>query len=621
MPLTFLRAVAHTDLTPPAHPRPMRFIVFLLCLAAPLAAADLTLTIAPTWEGAPLAGPSASVKNKSGQSLRITRLAAIVSGVALGRADGSVVRLDGQYGFIDAAAGRLSLALREVPEGDYAGIEFQLGVPPAANHASPEAWPAGHPLNPLVNGLHWNWQGGYVFLALEGRWRAAAGDERGFSYHLATDERVMTMRFRADFHVERATTISLALDLARALRDRPLSADDGSETTHSGKDDTLAPQLAAAVEHAWYWLEATPTAGSHERERVEDSKNPLAHARGYKDTTPRAFTVPAGWPQPALPADNPLTIEGVALGRKLFHDPRLSGNGAQSCASCHAPDRAFSDRVAYSRGAEGVIGARNAQPLVNLAWQPAYAWDGSQPRVRDQTLAAMTNPIEMHAEAAKVAATLARQENIRADFAAAFGTPEITPERIGLALEQYLLAQVSADSKFDRALRGEATMTEDEQRGFALFLTEYDPARGKRGADCFHCHGGPLFSDFAYKNNGLALHGTDHGREKVTANANDADKFKTPSLRNVAVTGPYMHDGRFRTLEDVVAHYDHGVARSATLDPNLAKHPDGGLQLSTDDQRALVAFLRTLTDARFEGRAGLPGQPGPPPPPHSSPSQ
>jgi cytochrome c peroxidase len=593
----------------------VRFIFFLLLLGAPLGAAELTLAISPTWQGTPLAVPSVAVRNRNGQAVRITRLAAIVSGVTLGRADGSFVRLDGQYGFIDAGSGRRALTLREVPEGDYAGIEFQLGVPPAVNHASPAAWPAGHPLNPLVNGLHWNWQGGYVFLALEGHWRTPGGEERGFSYHLATDERVMTMRFLANFKVQRTTTVALALDVARILRDQRLAADDGSETTHSGKNDWLAPQLAGAVEHAWYWLEAKPTAGSRERPRVEGAGNPLAGARDYEGGTPRAFTVPAGWPQPALPADNPLTVEGVSLGRKLFRDPRLSGNGRQSCASCHAPEQAFSDHVPFSRGAEGKAGVRNAQPLVNLAWQPAYAWDGSQPRVRDQALAAMINPIEMHADAPAVAARLAQFDHIRADFAAAFGTPEITPERITLALEQFLLTQISADSKFDRSRRGAATLTADEQRGLELFLTEYDPARGKFGADCFHCHGGPLFSDFAYKNNGLLARGSDFGREKVTASADDAGKFKTPSLRNVAVTGPYMHDGRFRTLEEVVGHYDHGVVRSPTLDPNIAKHPDEGLKLSRDDQRALVAFLRTLTDPRFSVQLRPPGPPPRPPPP------
>ena len=589
----------------------MRYAVLLVCLLAPLSAAELTLKIVPVWQGEPLAVPSALMENASAKPLRITRLAALFSGVALVRADGSVVRLDGQYGFIDAGAGRLTVSLREVPEGQYTGIEFQIGVPPAVNHASPSGWAAGHVLNPLVNGLHWNWAGGYVFLALEGRWRTSRGEERGFSYHLATDERVMTMRFLSNFQVGRATTVSLALDVARVLRGHKLAPDDGSETTHSGTGDTLAPQLAAAVEHAWNWLEATPTAAiaatvggalrSDNSPTVESGPKAPPTTMAAR-TTPRAFVVPPGWPQPALPADNPLTAEGVDLGRKLFHDPRLSGNGTQSCARCHAPERAFSDRVALSRGAEGQPGVRNAQPLVNLAWHPAYAWDGSQPRIRDQALAAMTNPIEMHAEPAKVVAALARHEQIHADFAAAFGTPEITTERITLALEQFLLAQVSSDSRFDRALRGDATLTDEEKKGFDLFVTEYDPARGKRGGDCFHCHGGALFSDFGFKNNGLGgvAASSDRGREKVTASAYDAGKFKTPSLRNVAVTGPYMHDGRFKTLEEVVAHYDHGVVRSAALDPNLAKHPNDGMALGADDQRALVAFLRTLTDARFE---------------------
>jgi len=238
-------------------------------------------------------------------------------------------------------------------------------------------------------------------------------------------------------------------------------------------------------------------------------------------------------------------------------------------------------------------------PLVNLAWSPSYAWDGSKPRIRDQAFAAMTNPIEMHAEPAKVAAALAEDAEVGAELAAAFGSREISAERIGLALEQYLLTLVSADSKFDRALRGEAQMTEEEKQGFALFVTEYDPVRGKRGADCFHCHGGALFTDFSFKHNGLDRVSADAGRAQVTGRDGDAGKFKTPSLRNVAVTAPYMHDGRFATLEEVVAHYDHGVKRAAVLDPNLAKHPDAGLGLTSVEQRALAAFLRTLTDEKF----------------------
>ena len=145
--------------------------------------------------------------------------------------------------------------------------------------------------------------------------------------------------------------------------------------------------------------------------------------------------------------------------------------------------------------------------------------------------------------------------------------------------------------------------TAEEQRGFELFLTEYDPRRGRIGADCFHCHGGALFSDFGFRNNGLARRAgptDDPGREAATGRTDDRAKFRTPSLRNVAVTGPYMHDGRFATLEEVVAHYSGAMERTATLDANLAKHPVAGLPLTAEDQRALVAFLRTLTDPAYE---------------------
>ena len=184
-------------------------------------------------------------------------------------------------------------------------------------------------------------------------------------------------------------------------------------------------------------------------------------------------------------------------------------------------------------------------------------------------------------------------------FTAAFGSPEITPEKIGLAIEQFVLTLTSFDSKFDRAMRGAATLTPAEQRGLELFMTEYDPRTRQYGADCFHCHGGALFSDHQFHNNGLNPDAADPGRFKITKREVDQGKFSTPSLRNVALTAPYMHDGRFQTLEDVIAHYDHGIQRAPTLDPNLAKHPKEGLQLSRSDQDALVAFLKTLTDEKF----------------------
>jgi cytochrome c peroxidase len=180
-------------------------------------------------------------------------------------------------------------------------------------------------------------------------------------------------------------------------------------------------------------------------------------------------------------------------------------------------------------------------------------------------------------------------------FSAAFGTPEITAERVGLALEQFLFTLTSFDAKFDRVTSGEASFTAEEQRGFELFHTEFDPPRGLFGADCFHCHGGPLFQNIAFANNGLDRDPSDLGRYLVTGRESDKGKFSVPSLRNVELTAPYMHDGRHRTLEDAVFHYVRGVQRSATLDPNLAKHPPGGVRLPPPDLRALVAFMRTLT--------------------------
>jgi len=186
-----------------------------------------------------------------------------------------------------------------------------------------------------------------------------------------------------------------------------------------------------------------------------------------------------------------------------------------------------------------------------------------------------------------------------AQFKAAFGAAGITTNRMALALEQFLLTLLSQESKFDRAARKLAQLTPQEQQGLQLFITEYDPARGLRGADCFHCHGGNLFSNHQFMNNGLEERNGDLGRMEVTGMEMDRAKFKVPTLRNVALTAPYMHDGRFATLEEVVEHYNGKLHRSRTLDPNLAKHPESGLGLSADDKAALVAFLKTLTDEQL----------------------
>ncbi len=322
--------------------------------------------------------------------------------------------------------------------------------------------------------------------------------------------------------------------------------------------------------------------------------------------TPYAFEMSTTFPVPDLPRDNPLIKERIELGEKLFHDPALSWDNSISCVSCHQSDYAFADPRRYSAGVEGRTGARHAMPLFNLAWKTSFFWDGRAPSLRTQALFPIQDHAEMDQSLTNLVAKLGSRETQRANyptlFTAAFGSPEITAEKIGLALEQFVLTLVSFDSKFDRAMKGKAKLTDEEKRGFELFMTEYDPRRNQFGADCFHCHGGPLFQSQTFANNGLDATLTDPGRAKVTGNDADQGKFATPSLRNVALTAPYMHDGRFKTLEEVIEHYCTGIKRSATLDPNLAKHPDGGIGLSREDKRALVAFLNALTDERF-GRA------------------
>jgi cytochrome c peroxidase len=300
-----------------------------------------------------------------------------------------------------------------------------------------------------------------------------------------------------------------------------------------------------------------------------------------------------------LPSDNPLTVEGVNLGRRLFHDARLSKNNSQSCATCHDQRKAFAEERRNSIGESGQIGRRNAMPLVNLAWAREFFWDGRANSLREQVLIPIQDAHEMNETLERVVAKLEDVEDYPARFQAAFGSAGITSGRMALALEQFLLTLVSQESKFDRAARRLDTLTPQEQRGLQLFVTEHDPARGLRGADCFHCHGGNLFSNHQFLNNGLEERAGDLGRMEVTGRETDRAKFKVPTLRNVALTAPYMHDGRFATLEEVVEHYNGSLHRSPNLDPNLAKHPESGLGLSPEDKADLVAFLKALTDQPF----------------------
>ena len=305
--------------------------------------------------------------------------------------------------------------------------------------------------------------------------------------------------------------------------------------------------------------------------------------------------------QPAISGDNKLTVQGVKLGRMLFYEKKLSATQTQSCASCHRQEHAFTDTARFSEGVRGLRGKRNAMAIFNMAWNTnEFFWDGRAHLLRHQSLMPIQDPLEMDESLANVVNKLKGEKSYRDQFFRAFGTEEIRPQRISLALEQFMNSIVSVNSKYDRFENGTAILDSLEERGRYLFFAEFNPSfPSLSGADCAHCHSTRNFENDKYLNNGLDSDAdmADDGRMKVTNDPNDKGKFKITSLRNIELTAPYMHDGRFKTLEEVVEHYNSGLKNSSTLDPTLI-YPlnNGGLQLSSDDKKALIAFLKTLTD-------------------------
>jgi cytochrome c peroxidase len=505
--------------------------------------------------------------------------------------DGTWVESSGWTAFLSLEQDRLAATVDGVPPEDLKAIRFRVGLDEATDKSDPARWAPDEPLHPDVCGLHWGWQSGYVFLALEGHWTPADGKVGGFSYHLAGTAQPMMVELPVRFSGVQPTTIRLAFDVDKVLGAGEIVR--SSTSSHSRDGDSLAAGLKRGVPKAFRVLDTR-----------SDIYQPAAAAKTAgrdlpRGTTPFLLNVSARLPQVKLPEGNPLTVEGVALGDALFHDKRLSRANDQSCAGCHDRRHAFSDGRKISVGTGGAVGRRSTMPLVNLAWARDFFWDGRAPSLREQVLVPIQTAHELNETLDRVVAKLEQDDTYPARFAAAFGAPGINADRIAKALEQFVLTLVSQDSRFDRAARKLATLTPQEQRGLQLFITEHDPARGLRGADCFHCHGGNLFTNHELMNNGLEERGNDLGRMEVTGKASDRGKFKVPTLRNVALTAPYMHDGRFATLEAVVDHYDGPLHRSATLDPNLAKHPEKGLGLKPEDKAALVAFLKSLTDESF----------------------
>jgi cytochrome c peroxidase len=311
-----------------------------------------------------------------------------------------------------------------------------------------------------------------------------------------------------------------------------------------------------------------------------------------KDTlgaaTPVQFQAPPGFPPVRYDfQQHPVTEQGVALGRKLFYDGQLSKDGNFPCASCHQQFAAFATfDHDFSHGFDNQFTTRNAPGLFNLAWTNQLHWDGGINHLEVQPLAPITAPNEMAETMANVVKKLQADNRYPPMFAAAFGSPEINNQRVLQAMAQFMIMMVSADSKYDRVKRGQAQFNSLEAQGYEIFK-----------AKCNSCHREPLFTDDSFRNIGLTLHPTlrDMGRMRVTGNSSDSLKFKVPSLRNVALTFPYMHDGRFYTIGQVLDHYQAGVVPSATVDPLVRNR----IPLSNNEKTLLQSFLRALTDSSF----------------------
>lgn len=315
------------------------------------------------------------------------------------------------------------------------------------------------------------------------------------------------------------------------------------------------------------------------------------------EVDPNAYVLPkldSSWPAILIPKDNPLTKAGVRLGRRLFFDSMLSRERSHNCAFCHQQKSAFADGgMTHSIGAGGAFSTFNSPNIVNQAWGSVQFWNGRAVNLEEQALAPVKNPEEMNLPWLDAMARLNEHPEYPAMFQEAFGTSKVDSMLVVKAIAQFERTLISHDSKYDKWKRGEADLTESESRGNAIFF-------GERG-QCFQCHKAPLFTDHDFRNNGLDSVFEEKDRSTVTGNSLDAGKFKTPTLRNVAVNPPYMHDGSISTLEEVVEHYNSGIIQTSTLDAKLS-----GLSSRPPEQRFteqektdLVAFLNCLTDSTF----------------------
>lgn len=305
-----------------------------------------------------------------------------------------------------------------------------------------------------------------------------------------------------------------------------------------------------------------------------------------------SLKIPTGFP--ALAFDEkaePLTVNGIALGKKLFYEGKLSRNNTISCGFCHIQEYAFTHHGhPVSHGIEDRLGMRNAPAIQNMAFLKNFTWDGVSHHLDERSLVPITTDFEMDSSIPEVIGKLSADENYKKMFKAAFGDENINGDRILKALSQFMRTMISAESKYDQVKNGVANFTNQENTGKILFENK-----------CASCHSGGLFTDETYRNTGMYYNSQydDRGRYRVTLNENDHMKFRVPSLRNVALTAPYMHDGRFYTLEAVLNFYSDSVENQPNLDPILKQDGHIGIPMNSEEKQNIIAFLKTLSDKKF----------------------
>lgn len=329
-----------------------------------------------------------------------------------------------------------------------------------------------------------------------------------------------------------------------------------------------------------------------------------AYLYGPVETGPYQLSYPANFGNRInVPADNPTTKEGVYLGRLLFYKKSLSANNKLSCSTCHQQDKAFTDGKAFSEGVDDVLTSRNSMSLANLLWTRKFFWDGRAGSLEEQAVIPLTNPHEMGQSLDRSAQKLGATSVYPALFKLVYGDDEITGDRIIKAIAQFERTLISCNSRYDQYLRNAYQPTPQELKGMELFMNAPQPLKGIRGANCAHCHGGPKNYMELFHNNGLDSLPKDAGIETLTGLASDRGRFKAPTLRNIAFTAPYMHDGRFKTLDEVVDHYSDNVIGSPSLSTFLKGESNEagktGLLLRPEEKKALVAFLNMLSDSTF----------------------